>query len=112
MAGCFGNHPVDRYLENQLYRHLDETDVHCPDCRGDNLEEDDQGEFRCYDCKPLYVHNCTSTDQCVAEYDDFVRFEVLPSGKRVERFWCYHCGSTVQIVADETKRVKDITEDI
>lgn len=26
MAGCFGNHPVDRYLENQLYRYLAECD--------------------------------------------------------------------------------------
>lgn len=26
MGGCFGNSPVDRYLENQLYRQLDEED--------------------------------------------------------------------------------------
>ena len=25
MAGCFGNHPVDRWIENQLYRWLDEN---------------------------------------------------------------------------------------
>ena len=24
MAGCFGNHPFDRYMERQLYRHLEE----------------------------------------------------------------------------------------
>lgn len=26
MAGCFGNHPIDRYMENQLYRYLDQCD--------------------------------------------------------------------------------------
>ena len=24
MAGCFGNSPFDRYMENELFRHLDE----------------------------------------------------------------------------------------
>lgn len=26
MAGCFGNSPYDRYVENQLYQYLDEDD--------------------------------------------------------------------------------------
>jgi hypothetical protein len=26
MAGCFGNHWVDRYLENELFNHLKEID--------------------------------------------------------------------------------------
>lgn len=26
MAGCFGNHPVDRYMEQQLFQHLREED--------------------------------------------------------------------------------------
>jgi hypothetical protein len=26
MAGCFGNHPVDRYIEQQLFQHLKEED--------------------------------------------------------------------------------------
>jgi hypothetical protein len=26
MAGCFGNHPVDRWMEGQLYRYLDRFD--------------------------------------------------------------------------------------
>lgn len=26
MAGCFGNHPFDRYFENQLYRYLADCD--------------------------------------------------------------------------------------
>ena len=26
MAGCFGSSPIDRYMENQLYRYLDSQD--------------------------------------------------------------------------------------
>ena len=26
MSGCFGNHPIDRWMESQLNRHLDEID--------------------------------------------------------------------------------------
>ena len=26
MAGCFGNSPYDRYVENELFRYLDELD--------------------------------------------------------------------------------------
>lgn len=35
MSGCFGNHPVDRHLEGQLNRHLDEEDrqqMKCEQC--------------------------------------------------------------------------------
>ena len=28
MAGCFGNHPYDRYLEGQLNQHLAQYDTH------------------------------------------------------------------------------------
>lgn len=35
MAGCFGNHPVDKYLEGQLMQHL---------------REEEDSEDRCYDC--------------------------------------------------------------
>jgi len=48
MGGCFGNHPVDRYLENQLNRHLDEEEeaiqrcekcVHCDAINDVNSKE-------------------------------------------------------------------------
>lgn len=26
MAGCFGNHPIDRWMENQLFQYLDEEE--------------------------------------------------------------------------------------
>ena len=26
MAGCFGNHPIDRWMEHQLHQHLAEFD--------------------------------------------------------------------------------------
>lgn len=35
MSGCFGNHPFDRIMEQQLFRHLDSEDddtCYCPDC--------------------------------------------------------------------------------
>ena len=44
MAGCFGNHPYDRYLERQLDEWLDsQEEGFCPNCEADltELEEDD-----------------------------------------------------------------------
>jgi len=28
MAGCFGNHPVDRHLEGELFRYLEEDSIY------------------------------------------------------------------------------------
>lgn len=55
MAGCFGNHPVDRYLERQLNKWLDEEQVYvCPNCAEedviDNLEVDDNDNVVCPHC--------------------------------------------------------------
>ena len=33
MSGCFGNDPVDRWIEGQLFQYLKECDeVHCEHC--------------------------------------------------------------------------------
>ena len=39
MAGCFGNHPVDRWMESQLMRYLDECDAN--ECDNDECEEEE-----------------------------------------------------------------------
>jgi len=37
MAGCFGNHPFDRIMEQQLMRHLEEeSKFDCDNCDGSN----------------------------------------------------------------------------
>lgn len=42
MAGCFGNHPVDRWIENELFRYLDSFDEkrQCEIC-GFEAQDDD-----------------------------------------------------------------------
>lgn len=41
MAGCFGNHPFDRAMEQQLMRHLDEeSSYYCEECSHKNFESD------------------------------------------------------------------------
>ena len=43
MAGCYGNHPEDRYFERMLNKHLDET---YPDEEEDiDIDEDDDDEL-------------------------------------------------------------------
>jgi len=41
MAGCFGNHPFDRAMEQQLMRHLkEESKYYCIECNYEHKEED------------------------------------------------------------------------
>ena len=57
MAGCFGNHPFDRQMENELMRHLEEEDTficeNCGhECHIDNCEYDENAEAeQCPICK-------------------------------------------------------------
>ena len=53
MAGIFGNHWVDRHLEGQLNRHLDEQDkVFCEHCQNEfDINDADDGDSpRCVVC--------------------------------------------------------------
>jgi len=56
MAGCFGNHWVDRHLENELNQHLeDEQAFICKncgyECDSDNCEFDETTEIeKCPKC--------------------------------------------------------------
>ena len=59
MSGCFGNHPVDRWMENQLMQHLaEEQRAYCQGCdiEGDC---DDDALFR-YDeeTEKLFCRKC------------------------------------------------------
>jgi hypothetical protein len=49
MAGCFGSHPIDRWMERQLHAHIDAQDLPraCEDCpeNGTCLHDHDP-----YDC--------------------------------------------------------------
>ena len=59
MAGIFGNHPVDRWLENELFRYLDQCDqVYCEACNFEGhidnveIEETEEKDFWiCPKCK-------------------------------------------------------------
>ena len=58
MAGCFGNHPVDRWMESQLDAYLskyDDEQVECESCHYvSNQEEwdydEDYNELECPNC--------------------------------------------------------------
>lgn len=58
MAGCFGNHPVDRWMEQQLNEYLDSHDdewFKCENCGFENNAEewdydDEKGELICPEC--------------------------------------------------------------
>jgi hypothetical protein len=46
MAGCFGNHPVDRMIENQLFQYLNsncDEDTICPNCKFESSNPEDFG---------------------------------------------------------------------
>jgi rubrerythrin len=64
MAGCFGNHPVDRYLENQLFQHLEREEEEF------EFENDDE-LFICEKCG----HTCSIAD---IEYDDIHFYDICP----------------------------------
>ncbi len=76
MAGCFGNSPYDRYMENQLNQYLKECD------KGeemDNLIEDmmhqathDAALFRTYD-DDFEVIDRDQVMRCLANLDDAVK---------------------------------------
>ena len=55
MSGCFGNHPVDRYLESQLFQYLDDSErISCPKCdhteHYEKFEWDDDDNCYCPSC--------------------------------------------------------------
>lgn len=56
MAGCFGNHPVDKRLEQQLNNWLWEHDgIICEECGREDIIDDweldeDSNEVICPDC--------------------------------------------------------------
>lgn len=49
MAGCFGNHPVDRWMEDQLIAHLN-SECYADDCKyaGDEDECIDDCDKCCH----------------------------------------------------------------
>ena len=58
MAGCFGNHPVDRWMEQQLNQHLgsENNNYLCEGCGFDAVDDDwdyDEiaNELVCPNCK-------------------------------------------------------------
>ena len=62
MAGCFGNHPVDRYLESQLNNYLNEDILYCYVCN-------EQTDFFCEKCeKPI-------CEKHQAEYNQFSQID-------------------------------------
>jgi len=41
MAGCFGNHPVDRWIEQQLHDYLNDSELlYCDRCGFESWEDD------------------------------------------------------------------------
>jgi ribosomal protein L37AE/L43A len=73
MAGCFGNHPFDRAMEQQLDRHLDELDKleeehECPYCGYlGTVGEFDDNNWVCPECEDI---NCTPEDEEYAALED------------------------------------------
>lgn len=71
MVGCFGNYPVDRYLEDKLYQYLDAED--------ENADVDEDELFVCEKCG----HICNIAN---VEYDDIKFYDICPKCKH-EQAW-------------------------
>lgn len=54
MGGCFGNHWVDRHLENELFRYLDsEEEFECNVCGKPIEKEDLCGNKKCLEADQM-----------------------------------------------------------
>lgn len=61
MAGCFGNHPIDRWIEKQTMDYLDELDTfYCPKC-GFKSSLDDEAIYYDEDRNIVVCPQCKTT---------------------------------------------------